>query len=339
MSWTRIRGHEQLVRAFQGVLERGRLAHAYLFVGPEGIGKRRFAIELAKTLMCEKPPSAEEGRAACDMCPACLQVDAGTHPDYQYLGIPEGKHEFPIELMQEVIGHLALKPARGRHRVAIIDDADTLSEEAANCFLKTLEEPPPSSLLILLGSSPDRQLPTILSRCQLIRFRPLPDEVIAERLLAQEFVETADEARRIAQLCKGSLSIARLLVDPGMQSFRKEFGGALTQSQLDSVGLAQRLVRFVEEDTKDSALKRQRAGLVLEFVLDLLRQALQLKLTGQANGPGPAQRLAEHADVDRLLETLDRTLLADWQVERRLQLVLILEAYADALGMTFARPS
>jgi DNA polymerase-3 subunit delta' len=330
VSWTRIRGHETLVRAFQDVLRRGRLAHAYLFVGPEGIGKRLFAVELAKTLLCENPPGGEQ-RSACDACHACLQIQAGTHPDFQLVGVPEGKHEFPIDLMHEVIGHLALKPARGRHRVAILDDADLLSEEAANCFLKTLEEPPPASLLILIGTSPDRQMPTIQSRCQLIRFQPLPDDILAERLLAEEVVKNPDEARRLAPLCKGSFGAARLLADPAMLQFRQEFCDALTRPKIDSVALAQRLVKFVEEETKDSAVKRQRAGLVLEFVLDLLRQALWTQLGAQPASAGPAQRLAECVHEDRLVEAAQRTLEADYQVDRRLQLVLVLEAYVDAL--------
>src|SRR5208337_765045 len=107
---------------------------------------------------------------ACDACPACIQVDAGSHPDYHFAAKPPEALEFPIDLMREVCGGFALKSARGRGKVIVIDDADDLNEESANCFLKTLEEPPPRSLLILIGSSLDRQLPTILSRCHAVRF-------------------------------------------------------------------------------------------------------------------------------------------------------------------------
>src|SRR5437879_1948572 len=91
--------------------------------------------------------------------------------------------------MREFCRQFSLKPARGRGKVAILDDADDLNEEAANCFLKTLEEPPPRSVLVLVGSSPERQLPTIVSRCQVVRFAPLPEEVVAELLRGKELAD------------------------------------------------------------------------------------------------------------------------------------------------------
>src|SRR5579883_1340364 len=138
VSWQRIRGHDAVVRAFDGVVRSGRLAHAYLFTGPSGVGKRLFAGELAKALLCEAPPGP--GLQACDACDACLQVEAGTHPDLITAGLPEDNLEVPIEVIRTLCRGLALKPARGRCKVAILDDADDLNEAAANCFLKTLEE-------------------------------------------------------------------------------------------------------------------------------------------------------------------------------------------------------
>src|SRR5262245_62029222 len=108
MSWATIQGHDGLKAAFQEAIRRGRLAHAYLFVGPHGVGKKRFAIEMAKCLLCDQTDAARR-LDACDACPSCVQIVAGTHPDYQQIGIPEDKHEFPIELMQELIARLALK--------------------------------------------------------------------------------------------------------------------------------------------------------------------------------------------------------------------------------------
>src|SRR5436305_11719986 len=95
LGWQRVRGHEALVEGFRRVVRRGRLAHAYLFTGPPGVGKRLFAVELAKALLCEGP-TAEEVQA-CDVCPACVQVEAGTHPDFYPAERPAEAHEFPIE--------------------------------------------------------------------------------------------------------------------------------------------------------------------------------------------------------------------------------------------------
>ncbi len=339
MSWARVEGHEPIVQAFERAVARGRLGHAYLFAGPEGVGKKLFAVELARTLLCENPPPGKFD--ACGRCPGCVQIDSGTHPDFQLVGLPEDKHEFPIELMQDVIAGLAYKPARGKNRVAIIDDADALNPESANAFLKTLEEPPPASLLILIGTSPDRQLPTILSRCQLIRFAPLPEELVAEQLLKEGTVENREEALRLARLGGGSLGAARALADPPLWQFRRRLLDGLTQPRIDSVALSQALVKFVEEAGKESALRRQRAGQVLGFLIEMLRSAIVLQQGQMPEFADPAdaqavRRLAERIDTDRLMEVLERCLEADYQVDRRLQLQLVLEAVIDSVGERLA---
>src|SRR5262249_50595986 len=187
MSWSHILGHEALIEAFAHVVERKRLAHGYLFAGPQGVGKRMFSHELAKVLLCEtRDPKSTF--AACDRCHDCTLMDAGNHPDFFALKRPLDKNEMPIELMQELCAGFSLKSARGRGKVAVLDDADDLNAESANCFLKTLEEPPPGSVFILIASSLDRQLPTILSRCQIVRFRPLPAQVV-ENILRQNDIE------------------------------------------------------------------------------------------------------------------------------------------------------
>src|SRR5262249_115520 len=117
MGWQRIRGHDALVEGFRRVVQRGRLAHAYLFVGPPGVGRRLFATGLARALLCEKPTAA---LTACDECPSCVQIDAQTHPDFYPAARPADAHEFPIELMRELCANFSLKSARGRGKVILI---------------------------------------------------------------------------------------------------------------------------------------------------------------------------------------------------------------------------
>src|SRR5262245_4334363 len=182
MGWQRVRGHDDLIAGFRRIVSRGRLGHAYLICGPPGVGKRLFALELARSLLCESPKGLLD---PCDGCPACVQIDAGTHPDFFPASRPADALEFPIDLMRTLCGQFALKSARGRGKVIVLDDADDLNQESANCFLKTLEEPPPGSLLILIGTSPERQLSTVVSRCQVVRFAPLKDDLVGELLEAQ----------------------------------------------------------------------------------------------------------------------------------------------------------
>jgi DNA polymerase-3 subunit delta' len=333
LSWQRVRGHDAVAEGFRRVVRRARLAHAYLFTGPAGVGKHLFALELAKALLCE---GRGEQFEACDVCPSCVQAEAGTHPDLVQAARPPEALEFPIDLMREVCASFALKSARGRGKAIILDDADDLNEESANCFLKTLEEPPPHSVLILVGSSPDRQLPTIVSRCQVVRFAPLPPEMVDELLRARG-VEDRALRERLVRLSGGSPGQAEALADPALWEFRRTFLAGLTRTPPDTVALAQAWQAFVEEAGKESAAQRRRAQVVLRLLVDFLDDALALSLGGtpRRTGPEDAEALAglvKRLDAEALLELLERCLEADTQVDRRVQLVLILEALLDALA-------
>jgi DNA polymerase-3 subunit delta' len=334
MAWRRVRGHEAQVEAFRRAVRRGRLAHAYLFTGPPGVGKRLFAVELAKALLCEAPrePGALE---ACDRCPSCVQVEAGTHPDFFQAVRPADSHEFPIELMRELCQGFSLRSARGRGKVVLIDDADDLNDESANCFLKTLEEPPPGSVLILVGSAPDRQLPTVVSRCQAVRFAPLPPEAVAE-LLREQGVGDSALRERLARLSGGSPGLARELADPALWDFRRRLLDALSGPAPDPVALSREWMALVEEAGKESAAQRGRARLVLRLLTDFLADALAVRQGTAPRRSGAEDRpaleaLAGRLGTERLLALIERCLAADMQVERRVQLVLAVEGLADAL--------
>ena len=240
-------------------LERGRLASTFLFVGPAGVGKRAFALKLAQALLCGERPAVLLD--PCERCPACVQVAAGTHPDLEVVSKPPDKSFIPVAAfigdkehrMHEGLCHkISLKPFLGGRKIAIVDDADDLNQEAANCLLKTLEEPPPRSVLILIGTSADKQLPTIRSRAQLIRFRPLPEEVVVQLLLDQKIVTDPAEARRLAAQSGGSVRRANEMADPDLWTFRANLLSAVARP-LDSAGLARATSEFVDEAGKEAS--------------------------------------------------------------------------------------
>jgi DNA polymerase-3 subunit delta' len=326
------------VDAFRRVVRRGRLAHAYLFAGPAGVGKRTFAVELARALLCEGGSTgpAAQPLEACDRCPACLQVEAGTHPDFLLAGRPPGSQEFPVERMREVCASFALKAARGRGKVVVLDDADDLNEEAANCFLKTLEEPPPRTVLVLIGTTPDRQLPTVVSRCQVVRFGALPPEAV-EEVLRQQGVEDAAFRTRLARAAGGSPGRGLELADQDLWTFRGEFLEGLARGKARTVALARLLTEFVEQAGKEAPLQRRQARLVLRLLTDFLDDALALAVGATPRRTPPEdlpllEALAGRAGMGALLALLERCLEADRQVERNVQLVLVLEALLDAAG-------
>jgi len=332
MAWDRIRGHDEPRRRLQAAFERGRLAHAYLFVGIAGVGKRRFAVELAKALLCERPPAP---LTACDRCPACALVDAGTHPDFKTAGKLPDKQELTIEVVRELCMELGQKPLRGSRKVSILDDADDFNEESANVFLKTLEEPPAGAVLILLATSTDRQLPTILSRCQVVRFHPL-NAVDMRSILAEHQVTDPTVVARITRLAGGSASLALALNEPAIWDFRQSFLKGLASGRPERVTLAQDWVKYTESVGKDSGDQRDRTSTVILLITDILRAALRISLGGTSNSldmddEPHLRQLAETHGPEGIALALEACLTADQYVERRVQLVLLIEQLVDRL--------
>ena len=202
MAWRDILGQERAISLLRSHLESGQVANAYLLAGPEGVGKRRIALEMAKALNC-----AVTGERPCDTCPSCRQMGRGAHPDLHVL-LPGGaSDQVKMEDVRQLLGRVALRPFSASVQVAVIVGAERLTEEAANSLLKVLEEPPARSRFFLTTARLSDCLPTIVSRCQLIRCRPLPSDVIA-RLLADAQACTPDAAQAIARLSGGSASAA-----------------------------------------------------------------------------------------------------------------------------------
>ncbi len=331
--WGRVRGHDRWADTFDRLVQRNRLAHAYLFCGPAGIGKRLFAEELGKAILCEK---RGEKLAACGACPACLQVAARSHPDFVEVGRPEEKSELPIETVREICQGFGLKSARGKGRIAVIKDADDLNEESSNCFLKTLEEPPPRSLLILVGESPDQQLATIRSRCQVVNFLPLPDVDVRTILTEHEITEPAT-LDRLVMFGQGSPGRALALSDEALWEFRRQFLDSLARPPFDAVGQMRAWTAFIEEAGKEPILHRRRARLMIDLVLEFFRHVLAVQSgTVESRFSVEENTLAfevgQAIDMDATLAILDRLLLAAQHIERNVSVGLATEALLDGLS-------
>lgn len=340
MSWDRIRGHDGPRSQFAQAVTAGRLAHAYLFVGPEGVGKQQFATELAKTILCEQPPGP---LLACDRCPSCIQVQARTHPDCFSVRRADDANELDVDTMREFCHRLALKSTRGNRKVGIVEDADDFNVNSANSFLKPLEEPPAGSLLILLATSLERQLPTILSRCQVVHFSPLIPEDVRAVLLANG---VSDPARldRLVRLSGGSPGRALALNDDAFWSFRQTLLETLISARPDSVALAASWVKFAEEAGKQGPAQRRRAVLAIQMLIELLRTALRVAFVAEASPSSDvidpdAERLrplAERVGPDQIADWLEACLEAERQIERYLQIGLVIEGM---LGKLFPLPA
>ena len=255
MAWSNVIGQDRVKQILINAILNEKVAHAYLFYGPEGVGKDAMAIEFAKALNCER----KKGEA-CDECKTCKGISEFSHPNVKLvfklpLGKNETKYDSPLEKLDEseikiIQEQVKLKSQNPYHkitipransikinsireikmeishstfipgwRVVIVSEADAMTEQAANAFLKTLEEPTPKTVIILTTSNKDRLLPTITSRCQLVRFSYLSDDEIAKALVDRYGLSEA-RARLVARLANGSFGKAIELLDVTVEDKR-----------------------------------------------------------------------------------------------------------------------
>ena len=209
-------GNNKIKESLKNAVKSNNVSHSYLFVGKAGVGKKKFAKDLAKKVMClgsnggaqnngVKNNEVQNNNVAndnleldFDNCDSCIKFDANSNPDFSII-VPDGK-SIKIEQIRNLQARIVEKPISSSKKVYIIDDADTMTEESQNCLLKTLEEPPEYAMIILIASNENRMLQTIKSRCIIIRFEDLTNEEISQIL------HTNDQD--IIRLCEGSVAKA-----------------------------------------------------------------------------------------------------------------------------------
>lgn len=295
-------------------VRRGRLPHALLFCGPRGCGKRLLADWLVALVLCVSP--AADG-SACGRCRECVLRRAGTHPDVwrsEPTDRPDGRrrHEILIEQVRELIAHLAVAGQRSGTSIAVIDPADRLNAAAANAFLKTLEEPAPGRLLILIADEPARVRATIRSRCTRIEVRMPPAEVSLPWLLAQGLRrEMAEEALRLAE---GQPLRALAMAEDGSVALARTIAGELDDLAAGRTSAAA-LARVWAGDRPELRLKlAQRYVLSVRDRLALTDNALFSKLDGWL---GEAARVERELSSPLKGEFLIAALLARWSLAVR----------------------
>ena len=202
-------GHNQIIEQLQQTVASERIAGAYLFVGPTGVGKEMVARYFAQLIFCQQdaqPP------IVCGTCLACRKVDSGNHPDLQFIR-PEGSL-LKIGQIRELQRQVIYEPLEASRKVYILTDVDRMNPEAENCLLKTLEEPPAASVLILLTSNVQALLPTTRSRCQILQFHPMPTQELAE-ILVNRFSVAPEQATTLAIAADGAIGKALTQLEKG----------------------------------------------------------------------------------------------------------------------------
>jgi DNA polymerase-3 subunit delta' len=236
-------GHDRIKGVLARALRQGRFPNSLLFAGPEGVGKRTLALAAARALLCER---GREGDA-CGTCGACSRSGRGLHPDLAFL--EPATAVIKIEQVRDAVREIPLPPFEAPARAFVIDEADVMTEQAQNALLKSLEEPRATSHVILVTASPQALLPTIRSRCPLLRFGPLPRALVESALVERQGLAPA-EARLRAALASGSLGAALAFESEAYRTLREELLALLekagTLSPLERMGEAERLEQVEE---------------------------------------------------------------------------------------------
>jgi DNA polymerase-3 subunit delta' len=293
MPFSEIIAQERAVSALRAALRRGALHHAYLFGGPPGTGKAQAARLLAQAANCEaaaRPEPAAHRDDPCGACRACRKIAADNHPDVHWLAeervmAKAGRWEpkagrtpskdIVVDQIRDLVDHrLAMKRFEGRRRFVIVDPADAMNPQAQNALLKTLEEPPDETTLVLVAASPDALLPTIRSRCLRVSFQPVPDALVVSALLAEG--RSPAEAQLAAALAGGSLGRARALEPSELDALHEAVRGAAGLDPDDALGW----LAFAREHGGDRAQAAELCELLAVWLRDVL--------VAQAGGGAPA---------------------------------------------------
>jgi DNA polymerase-3 subunit delta' len=275
-----IQGQPQAVLVLRRAISAQRLAQAYLFSGPEGVGKVTTARALAAALNC--PDSPGEG---CDGCSACRKVAEGVHPDLHLIAPDQGS--IKIDRVRALEEHLGFAPHEGKRRIIVVDGADLLNLHAANALLKSVEEPRPATLFILASAAPHRVVPTLVSRCQRIRFFPLRREALAALVARHSDADSASQGAAVS-LARGSVGRALRLLESAQVATIQGTAGAILRAAQASTALA------AFEAAGGAGKERLALAEALDFVRTWLRDLLLL-----SEGLDTEQRLV---NIDRLSE-------------------------------------
>ncbi len=355
MRFSDIRHQEPALAAIAGAFAADRLPHGFIFCGPSGVGKALAARALANALLCDSPKrgSSHTAPEPCGQCDQCRLTEREAHPDLNWFRKPLERTELTIGVVARKEGRkdspdgftinesVQFKPMQARRRVTVIEGAELMNVEAANAFLKTFEEAPEGSYLVLLVTALDRLLPTIRSRGRLVRFRALPDEFVSE-LLARDHKLPATDAAVVARFAEGSMERAAELVRSDFAALRRKVLEAL--SRLDgpaALNLADEINDWASEQAKseiqtdakveENTLRRLYLKRALALVASLMRDAALVRA-------GVPQTQLMNPDATALVEQLAARLspqalhgatrqFVDWQtaVDRNAHNQLLME--------------
>jgi DNA polymerase-3 subunit delta' len=283
-------------------------SHSYLYAGPDGVGKKLMALQFAKLLNClGSTNSPDEG---CE-CSSCRKIDKGIHPDVVLIEFTGVKNIKVDQVREEIEEKLYLRPFEGRYKIVIVDEAERMNHNAQNAFLKTLEEPPRDSVIILLSSRPESLLPTLRSRCQTVVFNPLPEEIVAG-LLTERGGMSTEEAVLYAKLSGGSIGKA-LGFDKELMEWRKDLLTGLVRIRRNSASDISELSELLSSGASQTETERLELGFrfILLWIRDIALAGMGSECLTNTDFTEAINNEARKWDLDDLLE-MERNVERAW---------------------------
>ncbi|HET7290725.1 MAG TPA: DNA polymerase III subunit delta' [Thermodesulfobacteriota bacterium] len=283
-------------------------SHSYLFAGPDGVGKKLMALEFAKLLNC--PGSADSTDERCE-CSSCRKIERGIHPDVALVEFTGIKNIKVDQVREEIEEKLYLRPFEGMFKVVIVDEAERMNHNAQNAFLKTLEEPPRDSVIILLSSRPETLLPTLRSRCQTVVFNPLPEELVAGVLMERGGMSPED-AVLYSRISGGSIGKA-LGFDKELMEWRKDLLTGLGSIRKNSASDISNLSELVSSGVSQNETERLELGFrfILLWIRDIVLAGIGSNGLTNTDFTETINNEALKWDLDDLLE-MERNVERAW---------------------------
>ncbi len=374
MQLSDVQHQDQPLDRLQRAMSAGRMPHAYIFSGPEGIGKELTAARLAAVLLCSSPTTKKastgrEWRDACGKCVDCELMQAGNHPDFHRIyrtlnkvhpdsGVQKRKAvELSIEVIRYfLIDKIGMRPSRDRAKVYVITEADRLNPYSQNAILKTLEEPPEHSYLILLTPSADSLLDTTRSRCQQIGFNLLPADFIQDKLV-RDHGATPAAARFLSELAQGSAGRAIQYLQLGLHESAPALLEGLSRAGADPLSFGNLLQDMAkklavrlrsgagkdegdDDDTADTNLSRLGQTIVLSVTSAILRDVMRLAAGAEAvalPGDSTTRSLASTSNAERIRSAIKAVNSAEYQIGRNVNAGLIFDNVGLSVGRSLQR--
>ena len=331
MPFTDILAQDHIIDHFNKAIKTDHLSHAYIFTGQEGVGKALFAKEFAKALNCKN-----NDNDSCNSCTNCNRIEMLNHPDVFWIEREEKAKFIKIENIRNLQNSVRLSPLESDYKIFIIKEADRMNEEASNCLLKTLEEPSPNTIIILIANSVAPIKDTIRSRCQIIRFQPIPSHIIEGQLTDKSGAD-ANKIGWISRFCNGSLANALHLLDDNHYEMNNDIVTRMTGPDLDNLIFAEEVIDSYLSTGDSLEEKRQILKSILHCILQLYRDLLMVKVMNKHDveqakmslyNAGREDSLQEYANYltrEQIMYLINEILESIKHVDLNLNINLLLE--------------